>query len=124
MNSWVKEKQKYILEYGDIRIYSNCPMQVVAPTAMMKACHPPEPPKEIVRVRPKFLQVMSRPNQDKFNNGLGVQQRQVKEKLKQIAGDTGKVIEEVGNDTPALTTNQRKHTVSRDEVQHIKDTVK
>ena len=124
MNRWVKEKQKYVLEYKDIIIYSNCPMQVQAPIIMMKACHPPEPPRETVKIKPKYMQVMNRPNQDRMNTGLGVQQRQVKEKLKQIEGDTGKRIEEVGNDTPALYTNQRKYTVTRDEVQHTKDTVK
>lgn len=69
------------------------------------------------------IQITPHRDMDKYNTGLGVQQRHVKEKVRQLAGETGKVVEEIGNDRPDITSKAKPHTVTREQVQHIKDTV-
>jgi len=124
MNKWNVELQKYELKYKDMVIHSNCPMEVKAPELMVNTCHPAEPVRVMqVRKFGKPFQNMIRPNQDKFNTGIGVQQRHVKEKLRTIEGETGKKMEEIGNDQPNITRNTKEYKVTRNEVDHIRNTV-
>jgi len=126
INEWNVELQTYVLEWKGYRIESNRPMTVRAPAALKALAHPPEPERvdwQRDKARGK-VQVMTRPDQDKMNTGLGVQQRHVKERLRVIEGEEGRKLQEVGNEVQHDKPKSSGYdTIDMELVRHIKDTV-
>jgi len=56
----------------------------------------------------------------KFNNGIGCSQRDVKDKLKEIEGTTGKRFFEIGNEKASSENNTFDYKVNRDIVERVK----
>ena len=130
MNKWSTPRQMYVLEveYKGIPIKMECsrPIIVLGPPDLKALCHPPEPKRMTVAEskRRGKIQVINKPDQDRYNSGLGVQQRHVKEKLRVIAGETGRHLQEVGNEKQKDELKTKPFTVTRNEVDWIKEHVK
>ncbi len=123
VHGWDVKLQKYVLEYKGMRIESNSPMDILSPAEMIKDLTPKKVPRETMPKRRGRVQVMPFKDMDRMNTGLGVKQRDVKEHLRKVAGETGKHYEEIGNDKPSAAPSRKEYVVDRNMVDHIRNTV-
>ena len=123
-NEWSKADQAYCFEYDGVKLRSNSPIEVIAPLDMIPPEPPPAPPVKSFKNKFSNMQFAPEKNMDRMNHGLGVPQRQVKEKLVVMEGETGRKLEEVGNEKPTADVKDMSYKITRNEVDHIKNTVK
>lgn len=65
------------------------------------------------------MYIISKKNGDRWNHGLGCQERHVKETLKRIEGETGRVYHEVGNESARVAPRQTSYDLSPKEHREI-----